>query len=513
MEAGFPILWLSVIAPMLVGLAAWADRGRRIRVYAVASMASLSLPMLYVAYYAVRGALAEGVLDPLYYDATGYGIGYIALALDALSAPVVFGVSLVTAFVALYSVPYMEVRVRELAEAGEPHPSLGVYFMLYNMFAAAMLGLALSTNLVLFYLFLELTLVPSFLLIAYYGYGDRRRIALLYFVWTHVGAAVLLAGIVYYGLTLGTFDYLTVPGLEPVIAEGALASAARVVAGLMLVGLLVKMAVAGLHMWLPYAHAEAPTPISALLSPNLIGLAGYAIARFVAAGFPGVMEGWRDFLVGLGIVTIIYGGLVALRQADFKRFLAYSSVSQMGYILAGVASMTKLGLAGAMLFYLSHAIGKAILFMVAGVFIASLHGLRDLGRMGGLARLYPRTAALSLFGFMHLVGMPPSFGFWAELLVILGLARVYALTLDGAVLLATALILALGVSAAYSFVVMRKIFFGRPRVEGAAEPGQLVAPILAIAVAGFTLFLAAPMLVEPLSYSSFLAAVEASLGG
>ena len=513
MEAGAPILWISVILPMVVGITAWADGGRRVRAYAVASMAALALPMIYVSYYAVRGSLQTGVLDPLYYDATEYGIGYIALALDALSAPVVFGVSLVTAFVALYSVPYMEVRLRELEEAGEPHPNMGVYFMLYNLFASAMLGLALATNLILFYVFLELTLVPSFLLIAYYGYGDRRRIALLYFVWTHVGAAVLLAGIVYYGLSLGTFDYLTIPDLKPVVAEGALAGAARLVAALMLVGLLVKMAVAGLHMWLPYAHAEAPTPISALLSPNLIGLAGYAIARFVAAGFPGVMLGWRDFLVALGIVTIIYGGLVALRQVDFKRFLAYSSVSQMGYILAGVASMTKLGLAGAMLFYLSHAIGKAILFMAAGVFIASLHGLRDLRRMGGLARLYPRTAAASLFGFMHLVGMPPSFGFWAELLVILGLASVYAVTFDGAVVLASALILALGVSAAYSFIAMRRIFFGQPRLGEAAEPGQLVAPILVIMAVGFLLFLAAPMFVEPLSYSGFLAVLEAYLGG
>jgi len=320
---------------------------------------------------------------------------------------------------------------------------------------------------------------------------------------------LLLAGIIYYGVKAGTFDYLTVPGLKPVVAEALVGDAARVIAALMLAGLFVKMAIIGVHMWLPYAHAEAPTPISALLSPNLIGLAGYAIARFVIPAFPETLLGWRDILVALGLATIIYGGLVALSQTDFKRFLAYSSVSQMGYILAGVGTMTKLGIAGAMLFYLSHAIGKAILFMTAGVFIATLHGLRDIRKMGGLARLYPKTAAASLFGFLNLAGIPPAFGFWAELLVILGLLSVYGGSPNSFLILVTALVLALGISAAYSFITMKRIFYGEPKMkEAPGEGGILVNSIIAIVVIGFLVFLAANAFIGPYETATALSVVE-----
>ena len=513
MQAGFPIFWASVLLPIIVGLAAWLTRprGRAVNAYAYASMLVLILPLIYVIYYAAKGALEQGVLDPLYWNAAYVGAGTLALALDALSAPVVAGVSLVTAIVALYSVEYMGHRIEEMRRHGEEPPGMGAYFMMYNLFAAAMLGLALSTNLILFYIFLELTLIPSFLLIAYYGYGDRRKISLLYFVWTHVGAALLLAGILIYGFRVGTFDYLQVPSLKPVgDVEQVIGGAAKLAAALMMIGLLVKMAVMGVHMWLPYAHAEAPTPISALLSPNLIGLAGYALARFVVPAFPAVMEGWRGYLVTLAIATIIYGGLVALMQKDFKRFLAYSSVSQMGYLLAGIATLTPLGIAGAMLHYLAHAIGKAILFMTAGVFITSL-GLRDMTKMGGLARFYPTTAALALFGFMHLVGMPPSFGLWGEVMIIMGLTKVYSGALTDLVLLTIGLIIALAVSAAYSFIAMRRIFYGQPKISVRPwnERNTLVASMLFIAILGFLFFLTANLFIGPLYGSSFLS----SLGG
>ncbi|GAB6147664.1 complex I subunit 4 family protein [Stetteria hydrogenophila] len=515
MEAGSPVFWASVLLPVAVGFAAWlaGPRGEgRVKAYAAASLLSLALPMAYVVYYAASGALSEGVLDPLYFRVAP-GLGTVALALDALSAPVVFGVSLVTAIVALYSVPYMRVRLEELKREGSEPPGMGVYFLLYNLFAASMLGMALSTNLVEFYVFMELTLVASFLLIAYYGYGERGRIALLYFIWTHVGAVILLAGIVYYGIKAGTFDYLSVPSLEPVVVEPLLGGAAKTVAALMLAGLFVKMAVVGVHMWLPYAHAEAPTPISALLSPNLIGLAGYAAARFVASAFPGVLLSWRDALVALGFATIVYGGLVALTQVDFKRLLAYSSVSQMGYILVGVGSMTKMGIAGAMLFYLSHAVGKAILFMTAGVFIATLHGLRDIRRMGGLARLYPKTAAAALFGFLSLTGTPPAPGFWAELLILLGLLSVYGGSSGSFLLAAAALLLALSVTAAYSFITMKRVFYGRPRVEEAPrESGLMEASLVALVVAGLLVFLAANVFIGPFKDSAALNAIELAAG-
>ncbi len=498
----FPALWTAVLLPVLVGIVAWASRPTSrsaVDAYAAISAITLAYPGVLVAALYATGRLAGGVLDPAY---TSYPrVGTIALAIDGLSAPVVLGVSVVTAVVALYSVKYMLTRIEEMEAEGERAPGMGTYFLLYNLFAAAMLGLAMATNMVEFYVFLELTLVPSFLLIAYWGYGDRKRISLLYFVWTHIGAAFLLVGILYYGIKLGSFDYLKVPGLTPVgSVEALLGAAAKTVAILMMVGLFVKMAVFGVHMWLPYAHAEAPTPISALLSPNLIGLAGYAYARFVIPSFPGILLEWRNYLVALAFTTIIYGGLVALTQKDFKRFLAYSSVSQMGYMLLGLATLTYIGVAGAILHYLVHAIGKAILFMTAGIFITQLHGLRNIDLMGGLARRYPYTAALALYGFMHLAGMPPTSGLWSEWMILVGAYKVYSYSYTALVLLAAALIVALGVSGAYSFITMRRIFYGQPRSEKAKEAAEdkdsLVWSTLALLVVGFIVFLAASPIIN-----------------
>lgn len=499
MLAPIPILWISIALPLALGAAAWVDGDRRRRGYSYASAASLLIPLGVAAYLYASGA--ESLVDPISFDLTSYRIGHVFLGVDGLSAPVVISISIVTAFVSIYGLKYMGHRMEEMRSAGESPPSYGAYQFLYNVFAATMLGVAFSTNLVEFYVFLEGTLISSFLLIMYYGYGERSRISMLYLVWTHVGAVVFLAGALYYGIVEGAFDYLVLKGtdLVPVGPATALGPMAAVVALLMFVGLAVKMALFGVHMWLPYAHAEAPTPISALLSPNLIGLAGYAMARFMIQYFPTIMESWRPYLMGLAFLTIVYAGLNALRQTDFKRLLAYSSISQMGYMLLGIATLTQFGIMGSMLLYASHAIGKALLFMTAGVFIVEMHNLRDIGRMGGLARSYPLVAALALFGFMNLSGLPPALGFWSELFIVLGVVQGYAMdSLAYLVGMTALLMLALGVTAAYSFVTMRRIFYGQPRGElrGAKEvidPFKL--SMVAIAVLGFVLFI----MIQPLA--------------
>ena len=505
---GAPILWVTIVLPTLVAIA-FQVLGLRSRqaIYALAyiSAATLLAPTILTLYY--LGYRREaGVVDPLTVDLSRYNIGVISLVIDGLSAPVVVGISLVTALVAIYSVKYMEHRVEELHKEGVEVPGLPAYFILYNGFSSSMLGMAYSSNLLSFFIFLELSLLTSFALIAFYGYGDRLRIALLYFIWTHIGGALFLAGILYYGVNAGSFNVLEVPTLEynralsKVSVEGlAVLAPIAIVAGL-----LVKMAVFGVHMWLPYAHAEAPTPVSALLSPNLIGIAGYALARFAPTMFPGLLGSYRDVLVFLAFITIVYGGLVALRENDFKRFLAYSSISQMGYILLGVATLTGFGVAGAMLHYLSHAVGKAVLFMVAGVFIAELGGLRNMALMGGLARVYPVVAALTLLGFMHLAGIPPALGMWSEILILLGLVESYNPSTTQALLALSLIVIAsFMVTATYAFIAMRRIFFGPLRVKGAQGEvmDQFKAAILLIALSGVALFLAVELLLEPLRTS------------
>jgi NADH-quinone oxidoreductase subunit M len=499
------VWYTAILLPFLVGLAGLL--GARGKSLAYASLVTLLIPVYMIVYAWTAYGIGEPIVDAVSIDLSKYRIGTFSLLADGLSLPVVLGISLVTALVAVYSYKYMTTRIEEMLHAGEKVPDLGSYFFLYNLFAVSMLGMSLSTNLIEFYFFLEISLISSFLLIAYYGYGDRRKISLLYFIWTHVAGALFIAGSLYYGIKAGSFDVVRVVNnsityVAPAVTT--IGAAARIAAAAKIIGLMIKMAVFGVHMWLPYAHAEAPTPVSALLSPNLIGIAAYALARFAIPLFPSIMEGIRDYLLVLAIVTIVYGGLVALRQTDFKRFLAYSSVSQMGYLLLGVATLTSYGIGGAMLHYLTHAIGKAVLFMTAGVFITELHGLRDITKMGGLAKRYPLIASASLLGFMHLVGMPPTMGLWSELLITIGLVKAIPLTtVDHVLLVATALIVAYAVSAGYAFITMKRIFYGQLKAEVPHEEmDDFKQTVVVLAVLGVVFFLSIALLMAPLQNAS-----------
>lgn len=501
---GAPILLISVLIPFIASIISMI-LGKRARPKPLAMMAASSLivPLLITTYLILQPGLAEGFVDPPYF--THPTIGTFTMLVDSLSAPVVLSIALVTAFVAWYSVPYMTHRLEEMEREGERPPSWGTYYSMYLMFSAAMMGTVLSTNLVEFYLFLELTLIPSFLLIAFYGYGARVRIAIMYLLWTHVGALFFLVGIFAVGLTAGTFDILDASklvfnyGLERLLPEPLRFPVALAI----MIGLFVKLAIFGVHIWLPYAHAEAPTPVSALLSPNLIGIAGYALIRIAVTLFPQTAYQVSPYLMVLALITMIYGGLMALAQDDFKRLLAYSSVSQMGYILLGIASMNALGFSGAILHYVSHAVGKALLFMTAGVLIVNLHGLRSISKMGGLAARMPLTASLALIGFMHITGVPPSLGLWSEILTVLGAVnRAMEIGSTAYIALLSALIVAIGLSTAYAFITMKRVFFGElsEHVKGASikEVVSLLGPMAVIASVGIGLFFYPGVLIDPL---------------
>ncbi len=458
--------------------------------------ASLALPGVLSVYALLAGRLPINDGPILVID----NIGTFSFVLDGVNIAVVLGVAVVTAFVAIYSVPYMEHRFKEMEHEGVDKRVLdwGIYFFMYTLFSIAMVGVATATNLIWFYIWLEITLIPSFLLIAFYGYGDRAKIAILYLLWTHLGALVFLIGAFLFGLNAGTFDFYALGTALKGLGEAVLTPGlAWLVAILLLIGLFVKLAVFGVHIWLPYAHAEAPTPISALLSPNLIGLAGYAIIRIVYVLFPATFSGLQPYLLAIAILTVAYGGLLTFYQTDFKRLLAYSSVSQMGYILLGLASMTPLGFVGALLHYYTHAIGKALLFMSAGVIITEGEGLRDLRKMGGFAGKMPYTSSLAMVGFMHLSGLPPTIGLFSKFFILAGLIGWLSTTnfFIPAVILT---FLAVGLTPAYSFITMKRIFFGEERRNIKEGTAMLIVPMAIIAIAGILAFLIPSGLLAPL---------------
>jgi NADH-quinone oxidoreductase subunit M len=377
------------------------------------------------------------------------------LRVDGLSIWMLLTVNILCLMIGVYSVSYMEHRFQEEEhETGVhvPNSAYASYYTLYLMYAVGMFGTVLATNLIQFYLFYELMLVPSWVLINNYGYGARERIGMMYFLWTHVGAVIMLAGLLSSYWIMGSWE---ISDLYKVVGSPL----AGWIAVAILIGFFTKMAVFGLHVWLPYAHGEAPTPISALLSPAMIGIGAYAAARLVAIPLNPVYSTFSFVFSGWALLTMVYGGLMALAQDDIKRFLAYSSVSQMGYIFLGLASATAYGVSGAIFHYISHGFGKCILFGVAGILMSQV-GTRSIKEMGGLADRMPLTTVLALVGFFAIGGVPPTIGFMSKFMIFSGLfTGALTYSLDQLIVAGVAIIMT-ALTIGYSMWTVRRIFFG-----------------------------------------------------
>ena len=432
--------------------------------------------------------------------------GDFGLRLDGLSLPFALIIYILCTVIALYSRPYMVHKVKEdlpghdngsgggvvgvaVGGARDNSPSaqgshalptrniesssqatvldtqqyvnnqVALYFALYLAFSMGMLGTVLATNLIEFYVFFELMLVPSFFLIAFYGYGARRRIALMFFFWTHVGAVVLLLGLLAMGFFAGGFDFDTIRSN----ASNIPAQWLPLIVFALVIGLGVKLAAFLLHIWLPYAHAEAPTPVSALLSPAMIGIGAYGLLRLwmeLLAG-TGTYEQYSLYIGMWGLATMIYGGAMALMQDDIKKVLAYSSISQMGYILFGLGSESILGITGGTMMYVTHGLGKAILFMMAGSIILQT-GTRSMSKLGGLAGKMPYTAVIAMIGALTIIGIPPTSGFMAEWILFNGVLQTAVAQMDPLRTTMFALgILTTVLSSAYILWMYKRIFFGK----------------------------------------------------
>src|ERR671928_600644 len=412
--------------------------------------------------------------------------GKFGLRLDGLSLPFAMIIYILCTVLALYSKPYMINKIMEdvhghiggggssgststsgpsgqatsiVDRSQQQHVQnqMALYFALYMTFSMGMLGTVLATNLIEFYVFFELMLVPSFFLVAFYGYGARRRIALMFFFWTHVGAVVLLLGLLAMGFFAGGFDFDTIRAKASKIPAPWLS----IIVFALVVGLGVKLAAFLLHIWLPYAHAEAPTPVSALLSPAMIGIGAYGLLRLWLELLTGSYAQYSLYINMWGLATMIYGGAMALMQDDIKRVLAYSSISQMGYILFGLGSASDLGITGGTLMYVTHGLGKAILFMMAGSIILQT-GTRSMSKLGGLAGKMPYTAVIAMIGGLTIIGIPPTSGFMAEWILFNGVLQTgihdmnsLRIALFGFGILTTVL------SSAYILWMYKRIFFGK----------------------------------------------------
>ena len=429
--------------------------------------------LLYTTILVINAALSGTVEE--HYPWTDL-FGEFGFLMDGLASPFAIMIYVLSTILALYSKPYMIHKFHEQYEEEQKinssssgqssvvessslsnyvNAKSGLYFALYLVFAMGMLGTVLATNLIEFYIFFEVMLIPGFFLVALWGDGPRRKIGLMFLFWTHAGAVVLLLGFLMIGLSIGSFDFVDIKESE-IPQDVVLASAVAIA-----IGLGVKLAVFMFHVWLPYVHGSAPTPISALLSPAMIGIGAYGIFRLIVEFLPATFADLSIWFHMWGLVTMIYGGAMALMQDDIKRLLAYSSISQMGYLLFGIGSLSVLGLAGAEMMYVTHAIGKGILFMMAGIIIVKV-GTRSISKLGGLAGKMPITAVCAVIGALTIMGVPPTSGFMGEWILFYGALETaieegstLRAVIFGLGLVATALTMS------YMLWMLKRVFFGK----------------------------------------------------
>ncbi len=377
------------------------------------------------------------------------------------------------------------------------------YWAMFLLLHTGVLGTFASLDLFLFYVFWEIMLLPMYFLIGVWGGPRRRYAAIKFFLYTLFGSIFLLAGILVtyfaltatgpeaaaesiprfagnafsipdisnYAQTLALWTKLAPPGTDTATILWTFGSSAPTIALLAFWGLFVafaiKVPVFPFHTWLPDAHVEAPTAISVILAGILLKLGAYGMLRIGFPFFPSILKDMAFYLGLLGMINIIYGALVAMAQTDFKRLVAYSSVSHMGFVILGFAAMTPEALNGAILMLFNHGTISGLLFLVVGVVYDRAHH-RDLGRFGGLMWNMPIYAAISGVAIFASLGLPGLSGFIGEMLTLLGSFRTDFYEHAG--LITVLCTLGLVLTAAYFLRALQRVFLGKTNPECESFP-------------------------------------------
>jgi len=291
------------------------------------------------------------------------------------------------------------------------------YYSLLLLFSLGMSGTTLAEDVFLFYVFWELMLIASVLLILIWGSGkNRSRVALKYFIITHIGSLMVLVCLITLQVQTGTASLTALAQRAGSLPPGM----QQFLILFFLIGFCVKMAIFPLHIWLPDAHTVAPMPVTIVLAAAMLAMGAYGILRFPIALFP--VQSMQPFVIWMmvaGVFSEIYGALMALAEKHVKRIIAYSSVSQMGYILFGLGSLTAQGIMGGVMHVVYHAIVKTLLFMVVGIV---LHAARKkyIQDLGGMAKLLPITTICAAIGVLGISAMPPLGIFTSEWMIFTG---------------------------------------------------------------------------------------------
>ncbi|MDA0988253.1 MAG: NADH-quinone oxidoreductase subunit M [Chloroflexi bacterium] len=363
------------------------------------------------------------------------------LGVDGLSTPLVLLTALL-GMCAVFASLHVQLRVKE-------------YFMWLLVLQTAVTGVFVSLDLVLFFIFWELELLPMYFLISIWGSGRKEYSAMKFLIFTLLGSAFMLVGILALYFSVGTFNIVELQNIE----GAQLILPAGTVFALLFAAFAVKLPVWPVHTWLPDAHTDAPTAVSVMLAGVLLKMGGYGMIRMAVGMFPGRAQEYAWVLAVLAVISVLYGAVVTVRQTDLKRLIAFSSISHMGYVLLGIASVvgvggavSSVGLTGAAMQMFTHGTITGLLFLLVGLVYDKAH-TRHIPDMGGLAARMPIIAVGFLIAGLASLGLPGTSGFVSELLVFLGTFEVWSWI--------TALaVFAIVITAGYILWMVQRVFFG-----------------------------------------------------
>lgn len=370
------------------------------------------------------------------------------LGIDGISAPMVL-LTAIVCFVAVFPSFIIEKGVKG-------------YFAMYLLLDTGMMGVFVALDFFLFYVFWELMLLPMYFLIGIWGGPRKEYAAIKFFIYTLVGSVFMLLVMIGLYYSVGTFSIVDMFNPNNYksgsIFEGMNTTIRYIAFMALFIGFAIKVPSVPFHTWLPDAHVEAPTPISVILAGVLLKMGTYGMIRIAFPIFPDAVGYFQTLIAWIGMVSIIYGALCALGQhkvglRDFKKLIAYSSVSHMGYVVLGLASMRPEGVSGAIFQMFNHGTITSMLFMIVGVIYDRAH-TRGLDEFGGLANKMPVYTGFMMVGFFAAIGLPGLSGFISEAWVFLGAFKTYPyLTIVSG--------LGIILGAAYMLWTLQKVFFGK----------------------------------------------------
>ncbi len=443
------ITTVTIFIPLLgaVLMLLLPDDARTLR-YGALGVAAVPFLLATYIYIAYGGDLKTAALSQSFTWIESLNVGY-RVGLDGLG----FGMFFLAALLTLIAV----------VASWDVQENLRQYFAILFVAEVGMLGVFAAQDLILFYVFFEITLIPMYLLVGIWGDENRRQAAIKFFIYTFLGSTIMLAGFLAFGILAGSYS------MGVLNAGGGLSRTAQIAVALpILFGLLVKVPAVPLHGWLLDVYVSSPTSTNVVLSGVLPKLGTYGLIKIAVPLLPQGVEPLLPYLAILGAVNIIYGAFAAFLQPDLKALVAYSSISSLGYILLGAASGNALGLNGAVFQQVSHGLYSALLFILVGV-IASRTGTRRIAELGGLAGRMPWAGGLLALGALAAMGLPGLAIFVSEFMSVMGGYTTFPVQ---GVLAASGII----ISAMYLLYMLARVVFGpieRPAYEEATDAGPI----------------------------------------